>query len=182
MSTQKRKRQSISVELKKKIIDEKDAHPSKSYPNLAKQFTTDKIKLSEDNIKRIFRDKDKILAAINEGAGAKRKRLTTGRNVELEAAVLTWFQQVRSQNVAVSGPLLKVKLVAFLKLTLYSRKSAPITGPAARQACTQLRQYFEENGLDASLFPAFDRIEDLLLEDQLSKMKQPTIHDFFTPK
>lgn len=59
---------------------------------------------------------------------------------------------------------------------------APITGPVARQACIQLRQYFEENGLDPSLLPTFDRIEDTLMKNHLSKMKQPTIHDFFTPK
>lgn len=61
-------------------------------------------------------------------------------------------------------------------------EQAPITGPAARQGFLQLRRYFEENGLDPSLFPAFDRIEDALMTDQLSKMKQPTLHDFFTPK
>jgi hypothetical protein len=53
------------------------------------------------------------LAAIDDGAGAKRKRLTTGRNADLETAVLTWFRQVRSQNVAVTGPLLKVSLFEF---------------------------------------------------------------------
>lgn len=56
---------------------------------------------------------------------------------------------------------------------------APITGPAARQAYIQLRQYFEENDLDSTLFPAFDRMEDELTKDQLAKMKQPTLHNFF---
>lgn len=58
----------------------------------------------------------------------------------------------------------------------------PITGPAARQGFLQFRQYCEENGLDPKLFPALDQMEDFLLKDQLFKMRQPTIHDFFTPK
>jgi len=59
---------------------------------------------------------------------------------------------------------------------------APITGPAARQGFFQFRQYCEENGLDPKLFPALDQMEDFLLKDQMAKMKQPTLHDFFTPK
>lgn len=58
----------------------------------------------------------------------------------------------------------------------------PITGLAARQGFIQFRQYFEENGLDSKLFPALDQMEDFLLRDQMAKMKQPTIHDFFTSK
>lgn len=56
----------------------------------------------------------------------------------------------------------------------------PITGQAARQAYLQLRQYFEENALSENLYSAFDHIEDLLLKDQKAKLKQPTIHHFFT--
>jgi hypothetical protein len=56
----------------------------------------------------------------------------------------------------------------------------PITGPVARQGFIQLRQYFEENGLDPTLYPIFDHIEDLLLKDQMVKLKQPKISDFFT--
>lgn len=59
---------------------------------------------------------------------------------------------------------------------------APITGPAARQGFLQMRQYFEENGLNPSLFAAFDQIEEELMKDQLAKMKQPTLYDFFTPR
>ena len=65
MSTQRRKRQSISVELKKDIIDEKDAHPNKSYADLAKQFTTDKIKLTKDNVSTIIKSKQKVLDEIS---------------------------------------------------------------------------------------------------------------------
>lgn len=122
MSTPKRKRQSISIDLKKKIIDEQETHPRKSYADFAKQFSDKKTKLTNENIKRIFRDKEKILEAIDEGAGAKRKRLRAAKDTELEAAVLTWFKQVRSQNVAVTGPFLKVILDFIMNLTILFRK------------------------------------------------------------
>jgi len=66
--------------------------------------------------------------------------------------------------------------------TIEIEERAPITGPAARQGFLQMRQYFEENDLDPTLFPAFDRIEYALLKDQMAKMKQSTLHDFFTPR
>lgn len=120
MSTPKRKRQQIFVETKKKIIDENEAHPSKSYADLARQFG---IQCGKSTVQSIVRDKKKILAAIDDGVGAKRKKLFTGRSRDLEAAVLTWFQQVRSQNVAVSGPLLKVILNRILFLHFILAKS-----------------------------------------------------------
>lgn len=106
-TTPKRKRQQISIETKKQIIDASSA--KKTYGQLATDF-----KLPKSTISTIVKDKDRILAAIDEGTGAKRKRLMTGKHVNLEAAVLTWFQQVRSQNVAISGPLLKVILIHFI--------------------------------------------------------------------
>ena len=72
MPAQKRKRQTISIDIKKQIIDAKDAAPSKTYTDLAKEFSNDQLKLTGENIKRIFRDKDKILEAVDSGIGAKR--------------------------------------------------------------------------------------------------------------
>jgi transposase-like protein len=108
MSTPKRKRQTISIEVKKKIIDASAADSSKSYADLAKEFSDDKITLSKSNIQTILDGKQKVLDAIEKGVGAKRAHLKPEKHADLEMAVLTWFQQIRSQNVAVSGPLLKV--------------------------------------------------------------------------
>jgi Mor family transcriptional regulator len=69
MSTQKRKRQTISVETKKEIID---AHSKgKSYGELATQF---KIS-SRSTIQDIIRNKYNILAAIDDGMGGKQQDL-----------------------------------------------------------------------------------------------------------
>ena len=61
------------------------------------------------------------------------------------------------------------------------KERLPITGSCARQAYLQLRRYFEENALGENLYPAFDQIEDLLTKDQMSKLKQLKISDFFVP-
>ena len=88
MSAQKRSRQSISIEVKKQIIDAKSANSSKTYGDLAKEFSDDKLKLTDENIKRVFRDKDKILAAVDNGIGGKRARLRPAKYEDLEEAVL----------------------------------------------------------------------------------------------
>jgi hypothetical protein len=59
-------------------------------------------------------------------------------------------------------------------------EQVPITGSDARQGFLQLRKYCEENGLGENFYSTFDQLEDLLLKDQLAKMKQPKISDFFT--
>jgi hypothetical protein len=71
MSTQKRKRQSILVDLKQKIIDDNKAHPFQAYEDLSSQFSNKNTKLINENIKRVFRDKMKILPAIDDGVGAR---------------------------------------------------------------------------------------------------------------
>lgn len=66
-TTPNRKRQQISIEIKKQIID---ASATKSYDQLTTEF-----KLSNSTISTIVQNKSKILEAIAEGTGAKQKRL-----------------------------------------------------------------------------------------------------------
>jgi len=123
MSAQKRSRQSISIEVKKQIIDAKSANSSKTYGDLAKEFSNSKLKLTDNNIKTIIRDKDKIIEAIDKGIGGKRARLKPAKYEDLEEAVLTWFMQVRTQNVAVDGPTLKVNFKSTFQISLFFRKN-----------------------------------------------------------
>lgn len=102
MSTQKRKRQAISIETKKEILDE--ASKGKSLGDLAEKFGIS----SRSTVQGILENKDKILDAIENGIGGKRARLKPAKYEDLEAAVLMWLKQVRAQNVVVDGPTLKV--------------------------------------------------------------------------
>lgn len=108
MSTPKAKRQSISVDVKLKVIETRDKDPNKSYEKIAKECSTSDTKLSKANVQRILGGKDKTLAARDDGIGAKRAKLKGAKHGDLEKALLMWLKQVRSQNVAVNGPLLKV--------------------------------------------------------------------------
>ncbi len=89
MAPPKRKRQTISIEIKKQIIDANIADSSKTQGDLVKQFATDKLTRTTDNIEQNFRDKNKILAAIEDKDGAKRAQSTTGQHSDIEDAVLT---------------------------------------------------------------------------------------------
>ena len=57
-----------------------------------------------------------------------------------------------------------------------------ITTPVAHQSYLQLRQYFQENSLSEKLCPSFDQIEGLLIKDQMSKLRQTKIVEFFAPQ
>uniref|UniRef100_A0A914DHY7 HTH psq-type domain-containing protein n=1 Tax=Acrobeloides nanus TaxID=290746 RepID=A0A914DHY7_9BILA len=66
----KRKQQSISIETKRKIINESEA--GKSYGKLAREY-----ELPRSTVQTIVENKAKILEAIDSGIGPKRARLTT---------------------------------------------------------------------------------------------------------
>jgi hypothetical protein len=98
----KRKRQAISLDEKKSIID---ASETKTNAQLVAHFNN---KYGESTIRNIVNGKEKILKAINDGAGGKRANLKGAKNPNLEEAILKWLKDVRSENVAVDGPILKV--------------------------------------------------------------------------
>jgi hypothetical protein len=98
----KRKRQTISLGEKELIID---ASATKTTAQLRSHFNNN---YSESTIRTIIKDKDKILQAIDDGAGGKRAKLRGAKHPNLEEALLKWLKDVRSENVAVDGPMLKV--------------------------------------------------------------------------
>jgi len=103
MSAQKRKRQTISIEIKKQIIDASSV--GNSLGDLATKFG-----IPRSTIQGIIQKKDDILEAIDSGVSGKRAHLKPAKYEDLEYAVLTWFKQVRTQNVVIDGPTLQVKL------------------------------------------------------------------------
>uniref|UniRef100_A0A915DVR6 Uncharacterized protein n=1 Tax=Ditylenchus dipsaci TaxID=166011 RepID=A0A915DVR6_9BILA len=53
--------------------------------------------------------KSATLKAIEEGGSAKRARLKTGKDADMEQALIIRIKQVRSKNLPVSGELVKEK-------------------------------------------------------------------------
>lgn len=101
-SGQKNKRRTLTLEEKKRIIDASTGNENRT--ELAKQFG-----ISRTTLNGIIGSKRKLEEAIQAGGSVKRTRIYPSRHDELEQAILIWFKQVRSQNLAVSGQLLKEK-------------------------------------------------------------------------
>ena len=62
-----------------------------------------------------FKNKEKIINAVTQGKGCKTKNVKGGRNDELDQAVYKYFLNLRSQNIPVSGPILKEKAMAYAR-------------------------------------------------------------------
>ena len=105
------KRQRIDLATKKVVIE---ASARKSYNELAKEFGIPKT-----SVRNILQNKSAVLSAIDGGSEGKRARLTTGKHEKMEAALVQWHKQVRSQNVSVSGNLLKVRTFIYLSVSSY---------------------------------------------------------------
>lgn len=99
----KRKQVAVTLEVKKAIIEAAKKNDNKTA--LAKQFN-----IPHSTLRGILKDKEAVLKAIEDGGSAKRARLKTGKYVELEEVLVLWIKQVRSQNLPVSGELVKVSL------------------------------------------------------------------------
>jgi len=117
-NSRKRKRQTISLSEKQEIIE---AAKTRTPAQLAKHFN-DKYK--EDTIRKIVNSKDKIEKAIDDGADGKQAFSRAVKFPKLEEALLKWLKDVRSENVAVDGPMLKVgfNLITFNNFVNFRRK------------------------------------------------------------
>ena len=63
---------------------------------------------------RIKKNKDRIRSDWQSGTHNDRKRKQSGKNKDVEEGLFLWFEQARSKNVPISGPLLieKCKKIA----------------------------------------------------------------------
>nr|CAD2203470.1 unnamed protein product [Meloidogyne enterolobii] len=227
------KRQKISIELKKQIIDYYLANPKTSLKQIAEEFSNFNILLKKSSIHSILKNKQNIIAAINNGIKIKRSHLTKGRHANFDDALLNWIRQVRAENVVITGTLLKEKAMEMANLMgidnfkasngwmekfkerhsirFRTEKSEteepiidiiqnvtnwevfqnalnldtcespveeiedfeivmPISTDLARQSYLCLRKYWQENGLDESLYSSFDKIEDILFKEELDNL------------
>uniref|UniRef100_A0A914NRT3 HTH CENPB-type domain-containing protein n=1 Tax=Meloidogyne incognita TaxID=6306 RepID=A0A914NRT3_MELIC len=92
------KRQKISIELKKKIIDYYLANPKTSLKQIAEEFSNFNVLLKKSSIHSILKNKQNIIAAIDNGIKIKRSHLTKGRHANFDDALLNWIRQVRAEN------------------------------------------------------------------------------------
>ena len=96
-----RKRKSITLEKKIEIINA--AEDAKNKVDLAGRFD-----LNRETVRSILRNKESIMKAAEEGMNLQRAKLKKAANGEIEEAVLNWTKRMRSQNLPITGDLMKV--------------------------------------------------------------------------
>ena len=96
-----RKRKSITLEKKIEIINASEDAKNKS--DLAGLFD-----LNRETVRDILRNKESIMKAAEEGMNLQRAKLRKAANGEIEEAVLNWAKRMRSQNLPITGDLMKV--------------------------------------------------------------------------
>ena len=99
-NSRKRKRQTISLAEKQEIIE---AAKSRTPAQVVSHFNK---KYKDSAIRGII--KDKIEKAIDDGADGKQAFSRAVKFPKLEEELLNWLKDVRSENVAVGGPMPKV--------------------------------------------------------------------------
>ncbi|NXD88110.1 TIGD3 protein, partial [Halcyon senegalensis] len=78
--------------------------PKVSQSELAKRFG-----VSQPQICRIIKNKERILSEWHRSGDPERKRKREGKDAALEAALLRWVEGARATDLPVSGPLLQLK-------------------------------------------------------------------------
>ncbi|NXL11649.1 TIGD3 protein, partial [Mesembrinibis cayennensis] len=78
--------------------------PKVSQSELAKRFG-----VSQPQICRIIKNKERILNEWHRNGDPERKRKREGKDAALEAALLRWVEGARAADLPVSGPLLQLK-------------------------------------------------------------------------
>jgi hypothetical protein len=100
------KRKKLTISDKLNVIGEVEAHP-----NIPRIEMANCLGLPPSTLSKIMLSKEKIThAKCKCGAQAKKsKNMKLGANDELEKILLEWFQQMRSDNVPINGPILREK-------------------------------------------------------------------------
>ena len=95
------KRKSITLKEKIQLINSEDEAKNKS--DLARRFV-----LNRETVRNILQQKEDIMKAAEDGINLQRSHLKKAANEELDEAVFTWAKRMRSQNLPITGQLMKV--------------------------------------------------------------------------
>ncbi|XP_050523014.1 jerky protein homolog-like [Daktulosphaira vitifoliae] len=111
--SEKRKKVLLSIQDKLELINDIKKGTSKKQISL-------KYGIGESTVRDIFKQKDKLMkfasASDNNSSMKKRKTMKTSTYKELDAALLQWINQVRSEGTPVSGPIVSAKAKQFFEM------------------------------------------------------------------
>lgn len=103
-----RKQQSLSLEIKQKILNEVDDKSQK------KSKIAAKYGIANSTLSTIIKNRNKIEAAYSVNQfEPTRKRMRTAKNEDVEVALLRWIKEARSQNIILTGAVLQEKAKFF---------------------------------------------------------------------
>lgn len=101
MASQKRKQ--FSLQEKIAIINDVEK-------GLKKGEAARKYGIAPSTLSTFLKDKKKIEEQLESSTlGPQRKRMRTAQHQDVDAAVFQWFQEARSRNIPINGPLLREK-------------------------------------------------------------------------
>ncbi|KAL4083933.1 hypothetical protein QTP88_029249 [Uroleucon formosanum] len=104
------KRKQFSLEEKKNIISEVDN-------GLKKGEVAKKYGISPSTLSTILKNRESILKQLKTSVfDPSRKRMRKAQFEDVDTAVYKWFQDVRSRNVPLTGPLIREKALEFAKM------------------------------------------------------------------
>uniref|UniRef100_A0A8B9NHY4 Tigger transposable element derived 3 n=1 Tax=Accipiter nisus TaxID=211598 RepID=A0A8B9NHY4_9AVES len=102
-ATPRKERKELSLTEKVRVLEMLEG-PKVSQSELAKRFG-----VSQPQICRIIKNKERILSEWHRNGDPERKRKREGKDVALEAALLRWVEGTRATDLPVSSPLLQLK-------------------------------------------------------------------------
>ena len=101
------KQKSLSIKDKVEILKslEKRASEYGAKGKIAKEFG-----IASSTLSTMIKDKERIFAAFEQSAfEPNRKRLRTAAFEDVEEALVLWFKGIRSQNIPISGSIIRAK-------------------------------------------------------------------------
>ena len=75
---------------------------------LANRFNCDRSTIS-----RLIKRKDKILEALASGKSENLKRIKKVKYLDVEVSLIPWIKEARSQNIPITGDLMRVWFFGF---------------------------------------------------------------------
>ncbi|XP_054027435.1 tigger transposable element-derived protein 3-like isoform X2 [Dryobates pubescens] len=99
----RKERKELSLTEKVRVLEMLEG-PKVSQSELAKRFG-----VSQPQICRIIKNKERILSEWHRNGDPERKRKREGKDVALEAALLRWVQGARAADLPISGSVLQLK-------------------------------------------------------------------------
>ncbi|KAM9023188.1 tigger transposable element-derived protein 3-like isoform 1-T2 [Ara ararauna] len=120
----RKERKELSLTEKVRVLEMLEG-PKVSQNELAKRFG-----VSQPQICRIIKNKERILSEWHRNGGSERKRKREGKDIALEAALLRWVKGTCATDLPVSRPLLQLK-ARHLAETLGQADPEPSSGRLA---------------------------------------------------